>query len=164
MGGYPDLKHSTNNKRTTNMEQKSRSRLSLRLLAAAGGLSAAMAMAPAMAQEGNQTQDMYVGVNPGSPGCPHIVWSVKRVGNPTAGALAGVVWYEDMSGVSVGRGQIAQDGMFTFTLASVQGAGPVGTVTGTSAAGNLDANLSGTGCSQMRVRMRAMSSVTPGSG
>lgn len=130
---------------------------------AVGCLSIAAIAVPGVAQEGDSGQH-FVGSNTGTPGCPSLTWSVKRVGPATSGALAGVAWYEDMSGISVGRGTIAQDGKFNFTLTSVQGNGPTGTATGVSVGGNLQADLDGPGCSKLQVRMRPMTRTPPGSG
>lgn len=135
----------------------------VRQILAAGCLIVGGIAAPAMAQEGDGG-NMYHGENAGIAGCPTMVWSVKRVGNPAAGALAGVAWYQDMSGISVGRGQIAADGKFSFTLTSVQGNGPTGTAMGTSVGSELNADLDGPGCAKTHVRARVMTRTPPGSG
>lgn len=139
-----------------------RNSLGMRHILAASCLAMAASALPAVAQEGDGGH--YFGANTGASGCPSLTWSVKRVGPAASGALAGVAWYEDMSGISVGRGNITQDGKFTFTLTSVQGNGPTGTASGVSVGGNLQADLDGPGCSKLQVRMRPMSRTPPGSG
>lgn len=71
--------------------------------------------------------------------CPNIAW---RIGGDSAGALHGIMWYSDMSGLSEATGSINGKNV-RLTLKSVMGNGPVGTVTGVVGQG---ATLTGTGC------------------
>ena len=147
------------------MAQTMKTRPWMRHILAAGCLAMAATALPAVAQEGEgDSGQHFVGSNTGNPGCPSLTWSVKRVGPASSGALAGVAWYDDMSGISVGRGGITPDGKFNFTLTSVQGNGPTGTASGVSLGGNLQADLDGPGCSKLQVRMRPMTRTPPGSG
>lgn len=71
--------------------------------------------------------------------CPNIAW---RIGGDPSGALHGIMWYADMSGVSQVDGTMTGKSI-KFTLKSVMGNGPVGTVTGVEQQG---ATLVGEGC------------------
>jgi hypothetical protein len=71
--------------------------------------------------------------------CPNIAW---RIGGDPSGALHGIMWYADMSGMSEVNG-IMNGKNLRFTLKSVMGNGPVGTVTGAVGQG---VTLTGEGC------------------
>ena len=71
--------------------------------------------------------------------CPNIAW---RIGGDPSGALHGIMWYADMSGTSEVNGSMNGKAI-KFTLKSVMGNGPVGTVTGAVGQG---ATLVGEGC------------------
>jgi hypothetical protein len=71
--------------------------------------------------------------------CPNIAW---RIGGDPSGALHGIMWYADMSGTSQVDGRMTGKNI-KFTLKSIMGNGPVGTVTGAVGQG---ATLTGEGC------------------
>jgi hypothetical protein len=71
--------------------------------------------------------------------CPNIAW---RIGGDPSGALHGIMWYADMSGLSQVDGTMSGKNI-KFTLKSIMGKGPVGTVTGVEGQG---ATLVGEGC------------------
>jgi hypothetical protein len=82
----------------------------------------------------------YAGMTASSvAGCPNIVW---RIGRGADGSLNGIMWFDDMSGLSHATGS-ESGGAFNMTLTSVMGSGPVGTVTGHIGKG---ATLKGEGC------------------
>jgi hypothetical protein len=91
----------------------------------------------------------YIGSAPSSvAGCPYIEWKLARHSN---GEVTGIVYYSDMSGVSMANGT-AQGGQFQITLTSSMGNGPVGTVTGSrSSNGAITATLKGQGCANMHM-------------
>jgi len=94
----------------------------------------------------------YVGSAKSSvAGCPFIAWRLAR---GEGGAIHGISYYSDLSGLSQVSGHVDNNGHFTLTLKSVMGNGPTGTVTGSrSAKGQLEAELKGTGCANMHVEM-----------
>lgn len=71
--------------------------------------------------------------------CPNIAW---RIGKSPNDSLHGMMWYTDMSGASEVSGS-ETGGRVTFTLSSIMGNGPVGTVRGQIGKG---ATLTGDGC------------------
>jgi hypothetical protein len=82
----------------------------------------------------------YAGMTQSSvTNCPAIAW---RIGQSPDGALHGMMWYYDMSGMSAVSGK-ENGGHFHLTLKSVMGNGPVGTVEGQIGKG---ATLTGDGC------------------
>jgi hypothetical protein len=108
-------------------------------LIAAGVLASAASYTTATAQKMAYTP-RYAGTTGSSvAGCPNIAW---RIGQSPSGALHGMVWYTDMSGMSQADGSMVGKN-FNMTLRSVMGNGPVGTVTGAQGQG---ARLTGTGC------------------
>ena len=136
----------------------------LKFMKAAKVVSILLLPLPAMAADAG-TDSGYHGVGRSGPECPVISWTVARVGNPQAGAVAGVAWFIDMSGVSTVRGTIGADGVFRLSLTAVQGTGPTGTVTGHRGDdGHLVATLDGPGCSKMRFRMPPTTMAPVGSG
>lgn len=91
------------------------------------------------------------------PACPAITWAIHPVGTAGNGGLSGVLWYLDMSGVSLARGAIGPDGKFALTLTSVSGSGPTGNITGARGAdGALMADLNGPGCSKLHISLKPM--------
>jgi len=73
------------------------------------------------------------------PNCPAIAW---RIGRSPSGTLHGVMWYDDLSGMSEANGTMNGKN-FELTLKSIMGNGPVGTVTGEQ---GVAAKLTGEGC------------------
>lgn len=132
---------------------------------AAMALGSMFAVPPnARAAEGGHMA-MYEGIGRSSSSCPAISWVIHPVGAAENGGLSGVLWYLDMSGVSLARGTMQKDGKFTLSLTPVSGSGPTGTVVGTRAPGGaLMADLNGPGCSMLHVRMQQMDMPLPGSG
>ncbi len=132
----------------------------LALGASLGGISAARA------DEGPFATMAFEGMARANPQCPMVTWVIHPVGNPASGGLSGVVWYTDMSGISLARGMMDKSGKFSLALSAVSGSGPTGTVTGTRASsGALTADLDGPGCSKLHVRMMPTSHEVPqGSG
>lgn len=109
----------------------------------------------------------YLAIGPSAPQCPSMTWHLQPFGEPGAGEWAGVVWFSDMSGISVAKGKMSQDGKFTLVLTSVSGSGPTGTVNGTRSADgrNLTASLDGPGCSKLRLlRLSAVDLTQSGMG
>ena len=125
-----------------------------------GGISGAQA------GDGPLPAYMYEGMARANANCPMVTWVIHPVGNPESGGLSGVVWYTDMSGVSLARGMMDKTGKFNLALSAVSGSGPTGTVTGIRAQnGALTADLDGPGCSKLHVRMTRMALEAPqGSG
>ena len=84
----------------------------------------------------------YVVETTAKPGCRAVVLHIIREG----GALTGVVFFKDGSGVSSVKG--TTDGhTLQWTMAPLNGSGPTGQVTGqVSSVGNLTARLTGTDC------------------
>jgi hypothetical protein len=86
-------------------------------------------------------------------GCPNIAW---RLAKDADGTLRGIVWYDDMSGLSKASGT-AKAGQFHVTMASVMGQGPAGTVDGArSTDGSGEAKMTGQGCTNVTVKMRPL--------
>lgn len=90
-------------------------------------------------------------------GCPNIVW---RIGRGADGALNGIMWFDDMSGLSRATGS-ESGGAFNLTLKSVMGSGPVGTVTGHAGKG---ATLTGQGCANATFKPVVINSYGNGTG
>jgi len=120
------------------------------------GFAAACAIAPlagALAQGGEiMPTPGYMAKAPSTPQCPGMVWHIQRAPG-TPNGLAGVVWFDDMSGISTAKGALGADGKLALTLTSVSGAGPVGNVTGTRSPDGaaLHASLDGPGCSKLNL-------------
>lgn len=86
-------------------------------------------------------------------GCPQIAW---RLAKDASGDVRGMVWYDDLSGLSKAVGT-ARNGVFHVTLTSVMGQGPVGTVDGhRSGDGTGEARMVGQGCANMTVKMEPL--------
>jgi hypothetical protein len=113
-------------------------------LVAAGVMATAAGYTTATAQ-GTYTPRFSGMVQSSVAGCPAIAW---RIGQSPTGALHGVMWFNDMSGMSQVDGS-ANGKQFSLSLRSIMGNGPVGTVTGTVGVG---ARLTGTGCANATFR------------
>ena len=96
----------------------------------------------------------YAGMAPSSvAGCPNIAW---RLAKDADGTLRGIMWYDDLSGMSKASGS-AENGKFHVTMVSVIGNGPVGTVDGDrSSDGAGEAKMLGEGCANMTVKMQPL--------
>lgn len=94
----------------------------------------------------------YVGENPSSvPNCPYLVW---RLAKHADGTITGIVFYSDLSGLSLAKGNIDQKGQFHFELTSALGEGPVATVDGmTKGRGKTAAKMNGAGCANSEVKL-----------
>lgn len=113
--------------------------LSATALIAAGIMATAVSYTTANAQMAYSPR--YAGmVGSSVAGCPNIAWRIGQ--SPSTGALHGVLWYTDMSGMSQADGTMNGKN-FNLSLKSVMGNGPVGTVTGVAGQG---ATLTGSGC------------------
>ncbi len=135
----------------------------MRIAAIAGATAlvlGSMFATPPAAQAGESNGTYYEAVGRAAmPGmvCPPLTWAIHPVGAPENGGLSGVLWYADMSGVSLARGMMTKDGRITLDVTSVSGAGPTGTVTGTRRAdGTLMADLNGPGCAKLHIAMKPM--------
>jgi hypothetical protein len=80
-------------------------------------------------------------------GCPFLLWRLARHDD---GTVTGIVYYSDLSGISMAHGNIDPSGKFHLELTSSMGDGPVGVVDGTKPAkGKATATLKGAGCANM---------------
>ena len=108
----------------------------LNFAALAGALCIAGAAVSASAQTNTVTQTVtgntMVGSASGTPACPSVHWTlVRQYAAPAkSGPLAGVVFYNDGSGMSRMTGASQADGTFKLNLTSVDGKGPTGTIVG----------------------------------
>jgi hypothetical protein len=76
-------------------------------------------------------------------GCPQIIWRLSR---DPSGAVHGMVWYDDLSGMSAASGS-AGGGRFQITLTPRMGHGPSGQIYGTRGSdGTINARMTGAGC------------------
>jgi hypothetical protein len=89
-------------------------------------------------------------------GCPNIAWRIGQ--NASTGALHGILWYTDMSGMSSADGSM-NGRSFNLSLRSVMGNGPVGTVTGVAGQG---ATLTGQGCANAHFKPVVLNSYGTG--
>jgi hypothetical protein len=119
-------------------------------LIAVGALSLAAAVAGPAGAQGAVVK--YAGQAKSSvAGCPNIIWRLAQDPN---GAVHGMVWYSDLSGMSQATGT-AQGGVVRITLKSAMGNGPVGTAEGKkSTTGTSYATLTGEGCANMHMVMK----------
>ena len=122
--------------------------------------AAALIAAGAMAIAANYTAataqmtytPRYAGMTAsGVAGCPEIAW---RIGKSPTGTLHGIMWYNDLSGLSEATGSM-NGTQFNLTLKSVMGKGPVGTVTGVEGQG---ATLKGEGCANASFKPEVLNS------
>ena len=95
----------------------------------------------------------YVGEASSSvAGCPFILWRLARHEN---GEVTGIVYYSDLSGVSMAKGTMDKTGTFHLDLSSSMGSGPVATVDGKrSSNGRVAAVMKGEGCANMHLNIR----------
>lgn len=134
-------------------------RLASKIALAAGlplalGLGAVLPAQPAFAA----ATPGYTGNAPSSvAGCPYIAWRLVR--HPD-GAVTGIAYYGDLSGVSEVTGNVDQSGHFQLQTKSSMGNGPVGTVTGMREKnGAIEATMTGQGCANMHLRMAAVANM-----
>lgn len=122
------------------------SALSLLAAQAVAGGSVAAPPPPAM---------IYTGEVPSNvAGCPYIEWRIARHQD---GAVTGIFYYSDMTGISSVTGTMDDAGHFQLTLKSRTGEGPVATVLGTrSANGDVDAKMVGDGCANAQLLFQPM--------
>lgn len=91
------------------------------------------------------------------PGCPYIVWRLARAN----GQVHGIVYYSDLSGMSMATGTVTPDGVFNLTLTPQMGNGPTGTISGHRMPdGSGEATLTGSGCANTHVVMQGVSDLT----
>jgi hypothetical protein len=87
-------------------------------------------------------------VESGVAGCSSIDWRLARHGNE----VNGIFYYSDMTGTSQATGTMDQAGHFQMTLTSIQGQGPVASVTGTKFPnGSVAATMAGEGCANAKL-------------
>jgi len=108
-----------------------------------------MAALPAQAQA--PTPGFSAATKSSVAGCPYIVWRLAR--NPATGAVNGIAYYADMSGVSSVSGMRGASGHFDLELKATHlGSGPVGRISGTvSPNGAIKGMLIGQGCANATV-------------
>lgn len=122
---------------------------------AAGLIATAVSYTTANAQMAYNPR--YAGmVGSSVAGCPNIAWRIGQ--NPSTGALHGVLWYTDMSGMSQADGSMSGKN-FNLSLKSIMGNGPVGTVTGVAGQG---ATLTGAGCANAHFKPVVLNSYGTG--
>lgn len=94
----------------------------------------------------------YVGQSASSvAGCPFLIWRLVKHDD---GAITGIVYYSDLSGLSMAKGNITKSGQFQLQLTSALGEGPVGTVQGTRPkSGKATATMTGAGCANMVMQL-----------
>ncbi|MGH7869698.1 MAG: hypothetical protein ACREP9_19240 [Candidatus Dormibacteraceae bacterium] len=94
----------------------------------------------------------YVGQGASSvAGCPYLIWRLTKHAD---GAVTGIVYYSDLSGVSMAKGNVGKSGQFHIELTSEMGEGPVGTVDGLRPPnGKATATMKGPGCANMEIRL-----------
>jgi len=137
------------------------------MLIGLGALVLAPVLSPSATMAQTQTSAVrmpgFVGSAPSSvAGCPRLMWRLARDGDN----VNGILYYADLSGTSHVTGTVDQSGHFTLTATSVMGNGPVGTITGQrqpknpartqEAEGPLVATMTGQGCANMHITMRAV--------
>ena len=93
---------------------------------------------------------LYQGTSTNTPQCPAIRYLFRGV----ADSPVGYVWFADASGMSKATGTMdLASGAFHLTLASLDGQGPLGEVTGRKDpdSGVVTAELDGPGCSKLKL-------------
>lgn len=94
----------------------------------------------------------YVGQGASSiAGCPYLIWRLAKHDN---GTVTGIVYFSDLSGLSMAKGSINKSGQFHIELTSAIGEGPVATVDGVKpSSGPATATMKGSGCANMEMRL-----------
>ena len=117
--------------------------LALSLGLVVGGTGLVPLPALAQAPRGKPMLDEVIAKG-GNNTCDEMSWNARR---DDQGTIRGVIWYTGGAGVSNAVGKVEPDGHFTIKVASIYGAGPVGTVTGVrNKDGSLDVQFTGTSC------------------
>lgn len=84
-------------------------------------------------------------------GCPYLIWRLAKHEN---GTVTGIVYFSDLSGISMAKGNINKSGQFHIELTSAMGEGPVAVVTGVKPPkGPATATMKGEGCANMEMRL-----------
>jgi len=112
----------------------------------------------ARAQEGGG--GYYGSRSPATASCPQLESRVIPA-PPAGGVTKGVMYYSDMSGVSVINSTVAADGSITGTVKSVSGNGPAGPVTGRRDKNGVNVHVAGTGCSDINIALKRWVPGTP---
>jgi hypothetical protein len=93
----------------------------------------------------------YTGGSPSSvAGCPALLW---RFALHEDGTITGIVYYTDVSGLSIAKGSMDQSGHFHLQLTSALGDGPVGTIDGEKTKKGGHATMTGQGCANMHMTL-----------
>jgi hypothetical protein len=93
------------------------------------------------------------GSNSSVAGCPALMW---RLALHDDGTLTGIVYYSDLSGLSMAKGSMDKSGHFHLQLTSAMGDGPVATVDGEKpqkGSGYGYATMTGQGCANMHMQL-----------
>jgi hypothetical protein len=131
-------------------------------IAAVLGLAAlgVSAERPAIAAPPSSHISGFAGSNNSSvAGCPALLW---RLALHEDGTITGIVYYSDLSGLSMAKGDMDQSGHFHLQLTSSMGNGPVGTVDGErpKTMGKRGyATLTGQGCANMHMTLIPLSNI-----
>lgn len=94
----------------------------------------------------------YIGQTASSvAGCPFLLWRLAKHAN---GSITGLVYYSDLGGISMAKGNINQSGQFHIELTSALGDGPVATIEGKKPGyGKATAVMKGAGCANAELKM-----------
>jgi hypothetical protein len=119
-------------------------------IASALCLSAPAALIGGCSTPAAPPQAGYIGQYASSvAGCPFLIW---RLAKHDDGTITGIVYYSDLSGISMAHGHIDPSGQFHLELTSAMGDGPVGVADGRQpATGKPTATLKGVGCANMKM-------------
>jgi hypothetical protein len=84
-------------------------------------------------------------------GCPALIW---RLATHEDGTITGIVYYSDLSGISMAKGSADGSGHFHIQLTSAMGDGPMATVEGVKPSkGRGYATMTGQGCANMHMTL-----------